>query len=112
MAKETVYKMIWRNKWLTADADTVPQMLECYQWAIDEVKKMQEDGLEFDFGGGPDDYISILTTDAALAEKYGMCQMDFDDEEGDDEEGDDDCDEEGGEEDGLDSGEAVVEPIH
>lgn len=101
MAKETVYEMTWRNKWLTADADTVPQMLECYQWAIDEIKKMQEDGLEFDFGGGPDDYISILTTDAALAEKYGMCQMDFD------EDCDEDCEEEDGD-DALDSGEVVA----
>jgi hypothetical protein len=67
------YVTTWRNKWLTAEAKTIEDMIGMLRAAADHLDQMRRDGVVFeDDGGVGDDYAHLVTTDPKVAEKYGM----------------------------------------
>lgn len=69
----TEYMMLWRNKFLTVDANSFDDVIEKLGNAVDLLKRMQADGVEMDPNGGTrDDYIRLITTDPEIAKKYDM----------------------------------------
>ncbi|NCC32367.1 MAG: hypothetical protein EOM24_10135, partial [Chloroflexia bacterium] len=58
------YISTWRNKWLTADAKTIEDMINMLRAAADELDQMRRDGVVLeDEGGIGDDYAQLVTTD-------------------------------------------------
>lgn len=67
------YVTIWRNKFLTLDAKTLPEMIELLKGAVANLESMLGDGVELDpEGGTADDYAYLVTSDPDIARKYGM----------------------------------------
>lgn len=83
------YVTTWRNKWLTAEANSIEDMISSLRSAADHLDQMRKDGVVLDDDGGAgDDYARLVTTDPAIAEKYGMVEESEywgDDEEDEDE---------------------------
>ena len=84
------YVTIWRNKWLTAEAKSIEDMIAMLRSAADHLDQMRQDGVILDeHGGTGDDYARLLTTDPEVAEKYGLVEeseyWDRDAEDDDDE---------------------------
>lgn len=67
------YVTTWRNKWLTAEAKTIEDMIGLLRAGADHLDQMRRDGvvLEDETGIG-DDYAHLVTNDPKIAEKYGM----------------------------------------
>lgn len=68
------YVMLWRNKWLTAEAKTLEDMIRSLRAAAAELQAMYDDGVTLDAeaGGVGDDYAHLVTTDPEVAKKYDM----------------------------------------
>lgn len=67
------YKMLWRNKHLTVDCQSIGEMAEALRGAAEELQAMIADGVVLDReGGAADDYASLVTTDPDVARKYDM----------------------------------------
>jgi hypothetical protein len=67
------YVMRWRNKWLTAEATSIDDMIASLRETADLLAAMQNDGVTLDpKGGAADDYVYLVTTDAHVAKKYDM----------------------------------------
>ena len=67
------YVATWRNRWLTADAKSVEDMIRMLRSAADTLDRMHRDGVFLeDDGGVGDDHARLVTTDAKVAEEYGM----------------------------------------
>jgi hypothetical protein len=67
------YVTTWRNKWLTAEAKSIEDMINMLRAAADHLDQMRKDGVVLeDDGGIGDDYAHFVTTDPKVAEKYGM----------------------------------------
>ena len=85
------YIALWRNKWLTAEAKSLEDMIAALQTAADTLREMLADGVTLDpAGGASDDYAYLTTTDPVIAKKYDMHdEREFlgDDEEPEEEEG-------------------------
>ena len=79
--RKRIYETTWRNKWLTAHAESLDEMIQALRDAATRLEQMRNDGVEADFGSAPDDYISLSTTNAALAQKYGLDELSHDEEE-------------------------------
>jgi hypothetical protein len=80
------YVTIWRNKWLTAGAKSLEDMIQMLQNSSKTLEAMFNDGVTLDQQGGTgDDYAYLVTTDPKVAEKYDMHPEDeiFDDEASD-----------------------------
>jgi hypothetical protein len=78
------YELLWRNKWLTSEAQSIDDMIAKLREAANELEAMKQDGVVLNPEGGTfDDYASLITTDEKVAEKYGMQPEDefFDDED-------------------------------
>lgn len=73
------YSMIWRNKWLTADATTIDEMIEGLESAAAELRALRDAGVRLE-GGAEDDFAHLVTTDPAVAEKYGFEEDIFEDD--------------------------------
>ena len=75
-----------RNKWLTADAKSLEDVIAGLQSAADKLREMFADGVTLDPGRGTsDDYAYLVTSDPVIAKKYDMHdEKEFwkDDEEG------------------------------
>jgi hypothetical protein len=70
---EKRYITLWRNKWLTADAKSLDEMIVGLKSAVDTLREMLADGVTLDPGEGTaDDYAYLVTTDPAVAKKYDM----------------------------------------
>ena len=82
------YVMLWRNKWLTADAKSLEDMIKGLQSAADTLRSMLADGVTLDSEGGTsDDYACLVTTDPMIAKKYDMHdEKEFWGDDGDNEE--------------------------
>ena len=85
------YEMFWRNKWLTSEAQTIDDMIDCLRGAADELAAMKEAGITLDPEGGTgDDYATLITSDAEVAAKFGLQQWEdeeeFEEEEEEEEE--------------------------
>jgi len=67
------YIALWRNKWLTADAESLEEMIDGLQSAANTLRSMLADGVALDpEGGTSDDYAYLATTDPTIAKKYDM----------------------------------------
>jgi hypothetical protein len=67
------YVTLWRNKWLTAEAQSLEDMIEGLQSAADTLRLMLADGVALaPEGGTSDDYACLVTTDPTIARKYDM----------------------------------------
>jgi len=67
------YIDIWRNKFLTTDAQSIEDMVISLSNAVERLKAMLADGVSLDPNGGTgDDYAYLVTTDLEVARKYGM----------------------------------------
>jgi hypothetical protein len=67
------YVTTWRNKWLTAEAKSIEDMIKLLRSAADYLDQMSKDGVFLDDNGGVgDDYAHLVTTDPKVAEKYGL----------------------------------------
>ncbi len=77
--ENTVYSTTWRNKWLTADATTIAEMATRLEHAAQELRSMDRAGIVLDPGSMADDYARLTTTDAQVAERFGL-EIEPDDE--------------------------------
>jgi hypothetical protein len=67
------YVTMWRNKWLTAKAKSIEEMISMLRSAADHLDQMRKDGVVLeDDGGVGDDYAHLVTMDPKVAEKYGL----------------------------------------
>ena len=83
------YITTWRNKWLTAEAKSIEDMISKLRSAADHLDQMRKDGVVLDDKGGVgDDDAHLVTMDPKVAEKYGL--VDEFDYWGDNEKGQDD----------------------
>ena len=82
------YVKLWRNKWLTAEAKSLEELIQALQSAADTLRSMQADGITLDAEGGTgDDYAYLVTRDPTIAKKYDMHdEKEFWADEGEDEE--------------------------
>jgi hypothetical protein len=78
----TVHSCFWRNKWLTAEARTIEEMIAGLRGAADELQAMQEAGVTLlDDGAAADDYARLVTDDPAVAARFGFEEEEDDDDE-------------------------------
>src|SRR5215218_1915614 len=93
-----LYEYVWRNKWLTAKAESIGDMIGSLQAAADELREMKSRGVTLDQGGGVgDDYATLITDDPSVAEEFGFDDRDEgeeDERDGGNEEEIDGCPEE------------------
>ncbi len=67
------YVTLWRNKWLTAHARSIEEMIVAIRGAAAELEAMRADGVTLEAEGGTtDDYAHLVTTDPEIAKKYDM----------------------------------------
>ncbi len=67
------YVRIWRNKFLTVDANSLDEMAAILEHAATELRAMMANGVVLDPDGGTsDDYAHLVTTDPDIAKKYDM----------------------------------------
>lgn len=67
------YIQLWRNKFLTIQAQSIDEMIESLQDAADTLRRMRDDGVTLhNLGGTADDYSQLVTTDPGVARKYDM----------------------------------------
>jgi hypothetical protein len=67
------YITLWRNKWLTAGAKSLEDMIAGLQSAADTLRAMLADGVTLDPESAiSDDYAYLVTTDPIVAKKYDM----------------------------------------
>jgi hypothetical protein len=79
------FTYIWRNKWLTSEAQTIGDMIDFLQQAADLLRTLQARGVVLvDEGGVADDYAHLVTSDAHVAQEFGFVD-ESDDEDADDE---------------------------
>jgi hypothetical protein len=77
--------LIWRNKWLTADAKTIGEMASKLNEAADQLVEMANAGVVLESStDGNDDYALLSTTDPAVAKKFGLESDVYDEDEGED----------------------------
>lgn len=62
----------WRNKWLTADANDIDQMISALRAAAHQLEAMKADGivLDLDASSMEDDYALLVAPDKAVARKH------------------------------------------
>lgn len=64
---------LWRNKFLTVDAQSLDEMVAILRDAVATLQEMQADGVVLETPGGTaDDYAYLVTTDPVIAKKYEM----------------------------------------
>lgn len=67
------FELLWRNKWLTARATTLEEMIQMLTSARDQLASMLADGVKLSADGSTgDDYAQLYTYDPEVAAKYGM----------------------------------------
>jgi len=73
MGRHKFYSTTWRNKYLTADAENIDDMISSLKAAAAQLEAMKAAGVELDYDGGQtDDYATLLTEDPEVAKKFGM----------------------------------------
>jgi hypothetical protein len=75
------YEMIWRNKWLTAEASSLGEMADMLDAAAGELREMAAAGVELDPQGMGDDYAFLYTSDPAVAARFGFEEEEHDEED-------------------------------
>src|SRR5262245_25531084 len=86
LREKKFYELTWRNKWLTAEADTIDDMIAAFQNTADEFREMKAAGVVLDNGDGSasNDYARLVleTTDPAVPERFGFEEQVCDDNPG------------------------------
>src|SRR5262249_13164683 len=81
------YTTTWRNKWLTANAESIEDMIASLRAAADELEEMRKAGVYLDDNGSvADDYALLVTHDHTVAKRFGMDTEPDDDDDTDDDE--------------------------
>ncbi len=79
------YELIWRNKFLTADAKTIDEMIQALHAAADDLRTLQAKGVtlseESDMAG---DFAYLITDDPTIASEYDFDIPETDTEPSDD----------------------------
>ncbi|NHJ19523.1 MAG: hypothetical protein EAX91_01175 [Candidatus Lokiarchaeota archaeon] len=70
---ENIYRLTWRNKWITAHATSIDDFIETFENLAKEFRRWKELGIKLytDRGIG-DDYASFITDDMDIAIKAGF----------------------------------------
>jgi hypothetical protein len=83
---QTVYELLWRNKFLTLTASSLEEMAAMLHAASDELAAMHATGkvtlANPDSVG--DDYAYLQTTDPEIAERFGFEEVEWYDDDEDD----------------------------
>src|SRR4051794_2838617 len=80
------YEYVWRNKWLTDEAESIDDMIGSLQEAADELRKMKARGVTLEQDGGvEDDNATLVTDDPAVAKAFGFRAEGYESDEEDDE---------------------------
>jgi hypothetical protein len=67
------YVTTWRNKWVTAEAKTIEDVIASLRAAADHLDEMRRDGVTLeDRSSVGDDHAQLVTTDPNIAKKYDM----------------------------------------
>ena len=69
------YETVWRNKWLTAEARSIEEMVADLRSAASELEAMAKDGVVLDpenLEAVEDDHAFLITEDPVVAAKYGF----------------------------------------
>jgi hypothetical protein len=92
----TQFNLVWRNKFLTAEATSIEDMITALAEATEELRQMKAAGVVLsDDCSVADDYAMFVTTDPKVAEQFGFDPEKVDqDGDGDGEVWDDDVDDE------------------
>ena len=65
--------LLWRNKWLTAEAETIDDVINIFEGTTNHFRAMRDAGVILDPESGiSDDYAQFITTDKDVAEKWGF----------------------------------------
>jgi hypothetical protein len=76
------YERLWPNKWLTAEAASVEDMVAGLQAAVEELEVMKADGVIMAEHSDPSgDHIYLLTDNPAVAAKFGFEPVEENEEE-------------------------------
>jgi hypothetical protein len=72
------YEYVWRNKWLTGEAKSIGDMIDRLEKAVAELQAMRDAGiiLAAPDDGTSDDYARLVTSDKAIADKFGLEEVD------------------------------------
>jgi hypothetical protein len=82
------YTSTWRNKWLTADAKSVEDMVRLLRQAAEELDQMRAAGVTLDPDGDTDsDYALMRTEDPDVARRFGFEEEEDEGEEEEEGEG-------------------------
>ena len=71
-----MYTMTWRNKWLTAEAKSIDDMIATYAATLKLFEEMRDDGVVLLEGGMEDDYATLATKHRKVAKKYEFNEED------------------------------------
>lgn len=72
-ATQKRYLLLWRNKFFTSDAKSLDELIATLDAAVEQLRKMQADGVAFDpQGSTADDCAYLVTTDPEVARRYDM----------------------------------------
>lgn len=66
------YEYLWRNKWLTADAETIEEMADMLENASKDLRTMSKDGITLENPHPDDDYAFLVTNNEEVAKKHGL----------------------------------------
>ncbi len=67
------YVLLWRNRWLTAQAQSIDEMATSLRDAAQTLDAMRADGIVLETDAGvADDNARLVTSDPQIAAKYGM----------------------------------------
>src|SRR5690349_5528722 len=77
------YKLLWRNRWLTAGARSLQDMIGALQGAVEELRALHTSGVSLDRESAiADDHALLVTTDAEVARTFGFEAEEEAEEEG------------------------------
>ncbi len=68
---ESRYYLVWRNRLLTSEAESIEDMVAALEEAAQTLRQMQEAGVWLD-GGTEQDYAYLVTEDEDVALEYGF----------------------------------------
>lgn len=76
-----MYRLLWRNKFLTVDATTIQDFIDVFEHRLAELKSMKAHGINLNPDSGiSDDYAEFETDDDAVAKLFDFEEHDEYDE--------------------------------
>lgn len=88
------YEYLWRNKWITSEAETIDDFIETYEGLLAMFKEWRDKGVLLDLESGiGDDYATFYTDNKDLADELGFEEWEYEEDEFYEEEYDEDDEE-------------------